>query len=509
MAGASASASASALTHFLERLKVPCGPAEKRVMNRALPAFASLTLLFALGIAGGSVARGAGAGEGGSGGDSGLGTFSSPMTSNSGSEYAGWTGMVYVDPDIHYATITREPGHFECKVNPDACVAWPDSRSDLTRVPGVAPMEQTELDLGTGKTKTTTYLKVRYNYDRRFKRKDGSEGTMTQSGTGWIDASVLRREKLDPIYEIAMRPEPGASAVTPHPSPDKAGCKPPERPAGQDPRPKPLKELKERLQASHLEQLEAAVRALGPHVGNCPLKPATEKRLDRWSGHNIYDTEVLPQLRADRTAIRSVIQRAGQQHGKDHPLAEAGFDDIVAVDTLARTIYSEMNGCFAQGLQYPMAAAKVALNRARLAQSGRAPAHFVSGSHAREDKPVLSKVLTAPFQFSVWNELGARNPRDKTILMSLCPTKDESGRANWKGAPPTPADTYAWNMALKIATEAVLFPQEFERKTASVKQTYYTSGMTSYQGRKKPVPPPTILGRRVDSLSCMYLWEGK
>lgn len=319
----------------------------------------------------------------------------------------------------------------------------------------------------------------------------------------------MRREKLDPIYEVAKLPQARAADAVPQAAGGGDGCEPLETPVSHDPRPKPLKEVDSHLQASHLGKLEAAVRALSPLVGNCPLQPSNLKRLDRWKGRNIYDTEVLTQLRSNRAVIQSTLQRAGQLNGKEDPLAGADFEDVVAVDTLARTIYSEMNGCFAQGLQFPMAAAKVALNRARLAQQSRASAHFVSRSRAVADKPLLSRVLTAPFQFSVWNELGARNPRDKTILMSLCPTKNEASRSNWKGAPPSPADTYAWDMALKIATEAVLFPQEFERKTADVKQTYYTSGMPSYQKRKKPVPAPLILGRRVESLSCMYLWEGK
>jgi hypothetical protein len=182
--------------------------------------------------------------------------------------------------------------------------------------------------------------------------------------------------------------------------------------------------------------------------------------------------------------------------------------DLVNIDALSRTIYSEMNECFDVGLEYPMAAARVAMNRAKDIdkKEGNWQVFLKSWWH-KEEKPTLAKALTADRQFSVWNY--ASGPKDKTILMALCPTRDLADAKNWKGGRPNKRDLSIWNQAMQIATDAVLYSCSFKAKTDEVKQRYYTSKMNGFYNYKKASAPPKIDGRKVDSFRCMYLWEGR
>lgn len=422
--------------------------------------------------------------------------FQSEIRKTKSDEFKSWPKRIYIDPDIDFATITTRPGVTweDCKKNSSLCVGWPDGQSQLERIDTEPVMERDELDLGTGEVGTSQYMKVKYKYSRTYKREDGSEGEADQKGEGWIDVSVLRKEELKPIYSVPKVVTPSEKRKKIEPCPPL----PPKRDNVTD-----VKSVAQSLHKSPQEELDSATEALRPFVGQCSLRPPTEKKLDRWQGKNIYDTEALPLLQGQKEKLPKLSKLAPD--GKS--MVDASFEDIVAVDTLARTIYSEMNGCFKEGLQYPMAAAKVAINRSNLADDGKAPAHFTGGPQAK-GKPVISKVLTAPYQFSVWNYIGAKNPRDKTVLMSLCPTRDNSN-VNWKGSPATPADKYAWNYALKIASEAVLFKDRFMKKTSQINQLYYTSKMTKYDGRSRPAVAPIVEGRKVDSFACMYVWNGK
>jgi hypothetical protein len=264
-----------------------------------------------------------------------------------------------------------------------------------------------------------------------------------------------------------------------------------------------LEDLASFINRSPNEQLEAATKMVSPMVGECPLKPPTEKKVSSWKGKNIYDAEALPLIKQKTKKLPAIPKLSSD--GKT--VGTASANDLVAIDNLARTVYSEMNECFHKGIQYPMAAAKVALNRADLLDAGKGFPHFGNGPQA-SGKPTISKVLTAPYQFSVWNHIGAANPKDKTVLMSLCPARDES-KNNWRGGKPSPRDREAWDMAVKIATEAILFRPRFDAKTSGIKQTYYTSKRKEYDGRSRPQPAPEIMGRSVDSYQCMYLWQGK
>lgn len=150
----------------------------------------------------------------------------------------------------------------------------------------------------------------------------------------------------------------------------------------------------------------------------------------------------------------------------------------------------------------------VALNRESLVKDGKAYQHF---SHTRTGQnrtlPELSQVLLAKNQFSLWNI--NTGPRDQSILLALCPARDDSNK-NWSNKRPSPKDRMAWENALRIATEAVLFRPAFEAKTNQITQFYFTSKLASYDNRTK-AEPRVIVGnsyKPINNSNCLTLWNG-
>lgn len=429
-----------------------------------------------------------------------------PLRESRNSEYQKWPVRVHIDGDVGYVTVTKDPGKSweDCRDDQAQCFGWLDSESIIDRDPSAAIMEKVDLNPATGEPQVTQFMKVKFKYQREFNKLDGTKGSIDKEGVGWIEVDALRKEQMAPIYReptprVSSPPPKQTKIREPVKSCDKS-CVPASTPKTNL---RDIEDLASFINRSPNDQLEAATKLVSPMVGECPLRPPTEKKVSSWKGKNIYDAEALPLIK-QKTKKMPLIPKLSKD-GKTVETASA--DDLVAIDNLARTVYSEMNECFHKGIQYPMAAAKVALNRADLLDAGKGFPHFGRGPQAY-GKPTISKVLTAPYQFSVWNHIGAANPKDKTVLMSLCPARDES-KNNWRGGKPSPRDREAWDMAVKIATEAVLFRPRFDAKTSGIKQTYYTSKRSEYDGRSRPHPAPQIMGRTVESYQCMYLWQGK
>jgi hypothetical protein len=413
---------------------------------------------------------------------------------------------VYIDPDVGRVTVSTRPGVTwqNCKQNPALCVGWPDADSKIKRVPGSKVREVEVRDPATGTTQRLPYIEVEFQYTREVKKANGQIEMVEQKGRGWIEASTLRSEPLQAIYRKPQKkraessPQTSSKNITPGQSCNQKGQQ-------SHKNFEILDQVTQKIgQGDPIAQLDTSVKLLKPLIGKCPLIPPNRKRADAWRGRNIYDSEVLKHFdNMDTKHMPKIPKETGPGQ-----FSHATREDLINIDTLARTLYAEMNECFKHGLQYPMAVAKVALNRAQLVDEGKAPASYVNDKRQVSQKPSLAKVLTAPWQFSVWNPSGAANPNDKTALMALCPTRDNS-KTNWKGHQAGPDDLYAWEKSLQIATEAVLYPHNFNRKTRDVTQFYYTSKRTGFlnQDYKRPNPPPKIEGRVVDSFQCMYLWE--
>lgn len=425
-------------------------------------------------------------------------------TKNMESEINPFSGQVYIDPDVKIETVFSEPGKTwqDCKnittqeERDKLCIAWPDINSFISTLGKKEQNTEKIISMqnpSNGETEDVKFIKVHVEYERpTINKTTGKSELVYKQVDGWIEADRLRTKLYEPVYSTAAN-----SLESKKPFPqlnnnknacEKASCRKDQLQELSS----VAKQIADKSKSENQLNLDKLTNSILPMVGKCPLDGIPpKKRLSQWKDKNIYDQEVTPLInKIPASAIKQSVK------SKDH---------LVSIDVLARTIFSEMHGCFKAGIQYPMAVAKVVLNRKKLLDSKNTPEHFVHGQHPSNSTDI-QKLVTAKAQFSVWNYSGAQNPKDKTILMSLCPTTVLNSTQNWKGSEPSSEDVDIWKKSVKIATEAVLFPDEFQNKTKNVKQLYYTSGMSSYNG-KKLATDAQILGRPINKQSCMSLWN--
>jgi hypothetical protein len=251
----------------------------------------------------------------------------------------------------------------------------------------------------------------------------------------------------------------------------------------------------------------------------------------------IYDEKVLPVVTKNFVAAR------------DLNIPHLNAQTLIEIDSLARTIYGEMQGCVPMGSEYPMAVARVIKNRQTNIENvpGKSAEFIYQQDPHWPGKNINTKVSSSPIQFSSWNldiidtetlkearsdyaaDLTMKgeskktaneralkeirsNPKTKEyyrfndtgLLHTLCPPSHPP-EPYWKGESP-PADQIAiWKSILKIATEATLYPKEFEAKTNSLKGIrHYTSDRTSFYGMKEVCP--SIEGKQIIRKKCLNLW---
>lgn len=148
--------------------------------------------------------------------------------------------------------------------------------------------------------------------------------------------------------------------------------------------------------------------------------------------------------------------------------------ELIQIDSLARTLYGEMQGCYRFGLHYPMAVARIVLNRANeIVKKPYRESEFIKGEHNTQ-KPSVAKIVTSPSQFKVWQT-------EQNLEQILCPPTSPS--KYWKkGAKPTPDDLAIWTNTLKIAIEAIKYPATFRVRTGEddFPILFYTSNRDSF-----------------------------
>jgi hypothetical protein len=172
------------------------------------------------------------------------------------------------------------------------------------------------------------------------------------------------------------------------------------------------------------------------------------------------------------------------------------INQLVAIDTLARTLYGEMDRCFENSLGYPKAVAKVTLNRVEALEtpSGK-KFRFENGTKAHapswlKDNGFLS-VLLDPKQYSTWNN------NDNNLKRVLCPPTKSQNR--------DPKGLAIWRQAVQIAIETVLDPEKLRKEAKDVRGFYYTSGIPFLAGFHSY--SSSIDGKTLDSRRCIILWE--
>lgn len=374
----------------------------------------------------------------------------------------------YLDPDSKIVSVFNEPGFDwqSCK-QPCEAVAWPgpDAQFSVTQD---TPQVFKRKDRYTGETTEVKYVKVLVTYDR-----DG----VKREKYGWIDESYLQYEKAESFYQA-----PSQSSA------QKTNCG----------RKEETKKSKEHAADIARKQKEALLEAkidkdagkIEEAVGKC-VRPSADA-----SPKNGFDDLVKPTLRGVAAKNKSVTDENG------HPISD---DQVATISALARTLYGEMAGCFRRGLQYPMAVARIAVERA---EETRRHGEFIKTGHSETDHPVC-QVITTPSQFNNWM------PRidgdvNGAFLHTLCPPS-KHGEKFWANANPSDEELNIWKNAVRIATDATMFPAHFKGITKALDNVFfYTSGQKHLRSFQKQPPYHTKLdGRPLNNINCIQLWAKK
>lgn len=365
-------------------------------------------------------------------------------------------------------------------------VGWPDGKSKLKYLDSeLAEME----DPITHEFRWQLFYKVKFS----------------KKGEGWLNADYIRNDVVknvedDPLGDFIKTDDPLGDFIKQKKEVSaKAKQDPPCVPTRKHavPAPKVVVEAKEAL---HPLAVEEVIERITPHLGKCLL-------------NNSMD---LPALARGASAFDSTVLKHWEASSvpKNIPSPLSGNlkkEDLVNIDTLARTIYGEMASCFDNGLQYPMAMAKVVANRVEYIQKHQGEATPFAPKNVFEKardklKGIFSAVLTHSYQFSVWNKQidGKTNPSLKQVL---CPPRDPAAKF-WPKVKPSKKESNIWKESIRIATEAVLFPEKFKKQTEHVTELYYTSGLGYFmEGFQRA--HHTVDGKALSRGRCIELWRKK
>lgn len=413
----------------------------------------------------------------------------------------GQTITVFSKPGLTSKNCKKKVDSANNKSMCENAVGWPGRDANISVIG--KPVEVATIDPLTEVVTKDSYVKINFTYTTL-----GQSGEIKlHSGTGYIDQEVLTTKKLPPIYSknrkqplLLAKPTKkkicvSASATASSALVELANT------MGE------LKEVamlaKNKRRPPNLSVLKSA-QALSHLVGFCPLSPATKFPEKKLLKGNPYDNLVYPRLKRAKLPYIAREDRTAMTH-----------DDLINIDSMARTLYGEMAQCYKYGLHYPMAVAKIILNRVERGEV------FVKKPHI-DKKPLLSKVSTSLSQFSMWQPTKKAKGKilpNEPLHQGLCPPKD-LGKPFYNG-PEAPEEEYEiWQQTLKIATEAVLYPTTFAGRTAKVRDFHYTSNLSHYRYKPlKDIPSgarfikkmtqvkPKINDLTVNINKCLEIWK--
>ncbi|MFL5815193.1 MAG: hypothetical protein ACJ763_16570 [Bdellovibrionia bacterium] len=387
-------------------------------------------------------------------------------------------GKVQIGLDVEGAvTLTRKPGLSWSTAKASDKVGWPVAQDKLKYLDSeLVEME----DPITHEIRWQLFYKVKFTHKSKKSAADVTEGE------GWVNADyirndIVRNDEEDQLGQLIKKLD----------KKDDPKCAPDRKHTA--PHAKAVVEAKEALQPLAEEEI---VERISPHLGKCLLD----------------DSLNVPELGKGTSAFDSTVLKHWKEAStpKDIPSPLSGKltkSDLVNIDTFARTIYGEMASCFDNGLQYPMAMAKVVSNRVEYIQKHEGEATPFAPESIRDKlKGSFSAVLTHPYQFSVWNKKidGKTNPSLKQVL---CPPRDPEAKF-WPKVKPSKKESGIWKESIRIAIEAVLFPEKFRKKTEHVNELYYTSGLGYFmQGFQRAYH--AVMGKPVSRGRCIELWRKK
>lgn len=374
---------------------------------------------------------------------------------------------VFKKPGQNWKTLWRCTAKKK-KEDCDQSIGWPgrDAQIIVLEKPVIAET----IDPLTGKLVDEEYVKVEFSYSRK-----GADGVVHyQKGIGYVESSYISKSKTKGFYKASNTEK------------DK-DC-PPDKKDAQSKIKSATKDFKDIAISTANLSLEKKAELLNKTVGFCPLKPPTKTPTNLDPKQNVYDQKILP------TLMKAEVPRITDENSK--PMTRS---QMIEIDTLARTLYGEMGRCYRKGLQYPMAVAKIILNRT---ENEKRSSEFTDPPHS-VNAPTLTKICTTPSQFSMWlkNIKGVAN---QTLHQGLCPPIQKDAPF-WKANAADALEADIWKNTMRIATEAILYPTQFKARTKQIDGYHYTSGVGAFYNMKKEIP--SIEGKKIDRAACIEIWK--
>ena len=271
--------------------------------------------------------------------------------------------------------------------------------------------------------------------------------------------------------------------------------------------------------------LERYTEDLGPHMGDCLLKEYNSLR-----SISEKDNIALKTL-APHWAKKKKDPRIAHPNG----MRDVTKEELMAIDTLARTIYGEMAVCYGDSgssSQFLTGVGKSVALRAYAVNNDPNTASMFGQSDKWPEiaNHPITQASLKPEEYSVWNGLTKQAPivRDPRVKQALCPpakagekfysgviacpggSEKSTMQIDGKEVPCRKGENDIWQTALQDAIQAVLMPNQFAKRTEDFNVLYYTSGVARSQKEYKEADCPSIEGNSLaDNPSCMRCWKPK
>jgi hypothetical protein len=413
-------------------------------------------------------------------------------------------------------TLYNQPGldWIECQVNSKDCsekaAAWPDNNSQvkLMKRNGQPVREVRRVENYYGETEERAYYQVQVEYTTR-----GSDGVARfNTSVVWVeDKYLLRKTELTDQAKIrqadlAPKPKGRSDKLCP---PSETASAPVDRKTRNQ-----LENIAEATQRQAQGSMNRVADLIGPHVGKCAIQPPLRRNPGWDLNKTIYDQSALSLINLQNIPQAKIRQNLGRNITRK---------DLINIDVMARTLYSEMGRCYDDGPQYPLGVAKVILNRTEFLEKnsfnqcwsdGRQfqDPFMVSATRGDEGRPVMSQVVTAKDQFSVWNPRIGNQFNYQGLQQALCPPAQGQNQywktANGRRVPVPEFEREIWKQSIEIATQAVLYPQQFQARTRDINNIYfYTSGIPNFMGLRRVTLKAD--GKGIVAGRCLNLFEAR
>ncbi|AZZ37663.1 hypothetical protein CIK05_12940 [Bdellovibrio sp. qaytius] len=376
------------------------------------------------------------------------------------------TVTVFSTPTANWKNCTRVKdvnGAVYCQ----EALGWPGKEATIKII---GPDEKHKItDPFSGKEVNETFVKVWFHYTKKVRSADGTVKTIEKEDTGYLPKYTLTAKKQAPVYSTNLKKL-------------SEDC-----PPTADPVKKILPTMDQILRGQQNQTVVTAADEISKVVGKCLVSPPTSEPRNLPSS-NVYDALVVSKIRSQ------AVPKLKTETNK--PMTQA---DLINIDALARTLYGEMGGCFKKGLQYPMAVARVALNRLDNEDKWD---EYTATNTSRTNQPIpkLTQLLTTPEKFNNWTGKSDNGP----LHQSLCPPT-QLGKPFWKEDSASAEEAAIWKNAVRIATEAVLYPTQFKARSPQMKNVhFYTSGMGKFMNSRRV--SASVDGRSLGNTDCVELW---